>query len=134
MSHACSDEQLVSAPIVSRHSVPQPSPQEWGCGCVTAVYITDADALNGGEPFEMRLAERCGKRSCQLHWSVAPQEGSIWRSARNTTGREWRAAVDRPGVMKMIPLGGDYGLGGGVKVIRVPWDRLCNPRFWERVR
>jgi hypothetical protein len=56
-------EALEAAPVVSRHCGSQPSPQEWDCGCVTAVYITDGDALAGERPFEMRLAIACGARA-----------------------------------------------------------------------
>lgn len=57
---------LAEALVVSRHDRPQPSPQEWECGCVTAVYITDADALAGGRPFEMRLAVKCTSGRCAI--------------------------------------------------------------------
>jgi len=64
-------DALESAPVVSRHTDPQPSPQEWECGCVTATYITDGDTRAGDRPFEMRLAIACctGRR-CGLAQEV----------------------------------------------------------------
>lgn len=58
--------ELESAPVVSCHDLPQPSPQEWECGCVTAGYVTDRDAFDGERPFEMRLAHACGTERCEL--------------------------------------------------------------------
>lgn len=130
------EDALSEAPTVSMHSCPQISPQEWDCGCVTAIYVTDADMFNGGEPFEMRVARRCGKRTCCLRWEISPSINAVYRSVANTTGRRWRATCwafgDRQ--MTLVPLGGDWGSGGGVKAITVPWDRLYNPRLWGRVR
>lgn len=65
---------LEAAPVVSTHRDPQPSPQEWECGCVTAVYITDADALAGEQPFEMRLAIACTGASRCVFGSEVPDE------------------------------------------------------------
>jgi len=62
-------QELVFAPVVSRHDTPQVSPQEWDCGCVTAAYVTDDDVLYGGKPFQMRLLTYCGgaeKRTCGI--------------------------------------------------------------------
>lgn len=62
---------LSDAPVVSKHPYPQPSPQEWDCGCITATWITDRDAMTEGEdPFEMRLAHRCDGTDCQLPTEV----------------------------------------------------------------
>jgi hypothetical protein len=64
-------DALEGAPVVSRHFGPQPSPQEWECGCVTAIYITDGDARAGDRPFEMRLAIACStSRNCRLAQEV----------------------------------------------------------------
>lgn len=63
-------EQLESALVVSRHSIPQPSPQEWPCGCVTAAYVTDRDALAGEQPFEMRLWEGCDTEGCEVEQMI----------------------------------------------------------------
>jgi hypothetical protein len=57
---------LERAPVVTIHDEPQPSPQEWPCGCVTATYVTDRDALAGGRPFEMRLVTRCARGRCAI--------------------------------------------------------------------
>jgi hypothetical protein len=59
---------LGAAPVVSRHDYPQVSPQEWDCGCVTAAWITDRDALEGERPFEMRLVSACGQPNCCVDW------------------------------------------------------------------
>jgi hypothetical protein len=59
-------DELATAPVVSRHNEPQPSPQLWDCGCVTAVYVTDRDYRDGERPFEMRLIHPCGTDACEL--------------------------------------------------------------------
>lgn len=59
--------QLDDAPVVSRHPFPQIGPQEWDCGCVTGIYVTDRDAMIDGEdPFEMRLAHGCDDLDCEV--------------------------------------------------------------------
>lgn len=55
-----------SAPVVSEHRHPQPSPQEWECGCVTRTYVTDRDFLQGESPFEMRLVRACLTPACEV--------------------------------------------------------------------
>ena len=60
------DSALAGRPLVSTHNSPQPSPQEWDCGCITAVRVTDRDFLRGEQPFEMRLAIACGKPDCEV--------------------------------------------------------------------
>lgn len=52
------------SPVISAHVEPQPSPQEYGCGCVAVTYVTDRDYLRGEKPFEMRLADDCGTPGC----------------------------------------------------------------------
>jgi hypothetical protein len=59
-------ETLAALPLVSVHNSPQPSPQQYDCGCVTAVHVTDRDFLNGERPFEMRLVESCDRSDCEL--------------------------------------------------------------------
>lgn len=62
-------DALADAPVVSRHATPQLSPQAWDCGCLTAVYVTDADRSVGGRPFEMRLVSPCDLGdACVLEW------------------------------------------------------------------
>lgn len=59
-------EELEDAPVISQHDAPQETPQEWDCGCVTAAFVTDRDALAGETPFDMRLARPCGTQHCEL--------------------------------------------------------------------
>lgn len=66
-----SDEALAALPEVSRHDVPQGSPQEYGCGCLTVTRLTDCDAGRDERPFEMRLIVPCGTPACVVK---APQE------------------------------------------------------------
>lgn len=63
---AYTEDALERAPVVSRHNWPQPSPQEWDCGCVTATYVTDRDASAREQPFEMRLAHKCSSGLCAV--------------------------------------------------------------------
>lgn len=72
-----SQEELEDCLVVSRHGQPQVSPQEWDCGCVTAVYVTDRDALAGEEPFEMRLWQGCDKDECEVSRQIDEARG--WR-------------------------------------------------------
>lgn len=65
---------LNEAPVVSRHDYPQVSPQEWECGCVTAGFITDRDAMAGEEPFEMRLGVACDDPNCEVKQKIAELE------------------------------------------------------------
>lgn len=58
-------ERLAYRPTISRHAEPQVSPQEWSCGCVTGVYVTDRDRRD--RPFEMRLHSFCGKPTCVFY-------------------------------------------------------------------
>lgn len=128
-------EELEAASVVSMHAAPQPGPQEWDCGCVTAVHVTDADVLRGGRPFEMRLVHRCGKRACVVRWEVPPRIGAEYRSVVSKSGRRWRVwrHHDWQRASTLVPLGGGWGAGGGVKAIRIEWDRLNNLRLWERL-
>jgi hypothetical protein len=57
-----SEDELEHAPRVSRHPTPQPSPQEWDCGCITQVYVT----ARRDWPFEMRLAHLCPDGGCEV--------------------------------------------------------------------
>lgn len=63
------DERLAELPLISVHREPQIAPQEYECGCVTVLRITDRDTRNGERPFEMRLASTCGTTKCEV---VAP--------------------------------------------------------------
>ncbi len=65
------DERLARLPLVSTHDHPQIGPQEYACGCVTVVRVTDRDVRRGERPFEMRLARSCGTCGtdvCELIW------------------------------------------------------------------
>jgi hypothetical protein len=57
---------IESLPLVSASADAQPNPQQYDCGCVTILNITDADTRHGGLPFEMRLASSCGRRDCTV--------------------------------------------------------------------
>lgn len=67
------DEILAGLIEVSRHEDPQPSPQEYECGCVTVERITDRDAYDRRRslPWEMRLARPCARLErapgCELY-------------------------------------------------------------------
>jgi hypothetical protein len=61
---------------VSRHNEPQVGPQEWECGCVTEVFVTDRDYREDEKPFEMRLTKWC-ETDCQP-WGMA-QAGRVYR-------------------------------------------------------
>ncbi len=58
------DNILEALPEVSRDNYPQDSPQEYECGCVTVVRVTDRNP--GEKPFEMRLALLCKSDTCEL--------------------------------------------------------------------
>lgn len=60
------DERLAELPLVSTHCEPQIAPQEYECGCVTIVRITDRSPRKGERPFEMRLASTCGTTKCEV--------------------------------------------------------------------
>jgi hypothetical protein len=64
------DDELAAMPEISRHDEPQISPQEYECGCITIVRVTDRNAGWRGhrreQPFEMRLAVSCGSAACEL--------------------------------------------------------------------
>jgi hypothetical protein len=64
------DEVLEAMPEVSRHDEPQPSPQEYECGCVAVTRITDRNGCSWlgrlEQPFEMRLALPCDGEHCEL--------------------------------------------------------------------
>lgn len=64
------DDILEALPEVSRHNEPQISPQEYECGCVTVIRITDRNGSSWRgrleEPFEMRLAQPCDGTTCEL--------------------------------------------------------------------
>ena len=64
---ALDDEIVAALPEVSRHNEPQIGPQEYDCGCVTIVRVTDRDYRRNEEPFEMRLAIKCASTACELH-------------------------------------------------------------------
>jgi len=68
-------ESIEDARVVSCHDLPQVSPQEWDCGCVTEVYVTDRNALEGERPFEMRLARPCDSEACCLPAEQGRSEG-----------------------------------------------------------
>lgn len=59
-------EDLIGKPALSKHNEPQHTPQEYDCGCVTAVYVTHRDYRYGQKPFELRLAVYCDTDSCQI--------------------------------------------------------------------
>lgn len=58
------DTILETLPEVSRDDYPQISPQEYECGCVTVVHVTDRSTRE--KPFEMRLAILCKGAACEL--------------------------------------------------------------------
>jgi hypothetical protein len=64
------DDILEAMPEVSRGNDPQVSPQEYECGCVAVVRVTDRDGRTwlgyNEKPFEMRLAIPCNKGTCEL--------------------------------------------------------------------
>lgn len=59
------DDVLTELPLISTHTAPQDSPQEYECGCIAVTRITDRDTRNGERPFEMRLAITCGTKECE---------------------------------------------------------------------
>lgn len=59
------DERLERLVLVSEHSYPQISPQEYECGCITVTRVTDRDVRLGEKPFEMRLAISCTSDQCE---------------------------------------------------------------------
>jgi hypothetical protein len=70
-----SEDALDTAPVVSCHNAPQHSPQEWDCGCMTAIYVTDRDSRDGERPFEMRLVVACGTSTCEVIPTIAKTQG-----------------------------------------------------------
>ncbi len=62
------DDILEALPEVSRSNDPQVSPQEYECGCVTMLRITDRDGRtwlgHDEKPFEMRLVQPCDGAAC----------------------------------------------------------------------
>jgi len=64
------DDILEALPELSRHDVPQLSPQEYECGCVAITHVTDRDGRtwlgHDEKPFEMRLALPCDGTACEL--------------------------------------------------------------------
>lgn len=64
------DDILEAMPEVSRDNSPQISPQEYECGCVAVVRVTDRDGRTwlgrDEKPFEMRLAIPCDGVACEL--------------------------------------------------------------------
>jgi hypothetical protein len=64
------DEVLRELPEISRHNEPQIAPQEYECGCVAITRITDRDTRRHERPFEMRLAQPCGKTICELRMAL----------------------------------------------------------------
>lgn len=58
------DEILQAMPEISRHDSPQCGPQEYECGCVAVVRVTDRDVWHGEKPFELRLAFPCDGTKC----------------------------------------------------------------------
>ncbi len=64
------DDLLEAMPEVSRHNNPQVSPQEYDCGCVAMIRITDRNGSSWRgrleAPFEMRLVLPCDSESCEL--------------------------------------------------------------------
>lgn len=66
-----SQDDLTDCLVVSRHDMPQVSPQEFDCGCVTFAYVTDRDVLAGEQPFEMRLWEGCDTHGCEVEELIA---------------------------------------------------------------
>jgi hypothetical protein len=64
------DDILEGMLEVSRSNEPQVSPQEYECGCVAMVRVTDRDGRtwlgHDEKPFEMRLARPCDGRACEL--------------------------------------------------------------------
>jgi hypothetical protein len=67
------DEILEAMPEISRHNRPQPSPQEFDCGCVAVVRVTDRDVRYDEEPFEMRLALPCDGTKCSRREIISPK-------------------------------------------------------------
>lgn len=61
-SHRMSEDRLAILPLVSKDDHPQPSPQEYPCGCVTVIRVNDGDS-----PFEMRLARSCRTVACHVN-------------------------------------------------------------------
>lgn len=63
------DDILEAMPEVARFNEPQITPQEYECGCVTMVRVTDRNGCSWlgrlEEPFEMRLALPCDGTSCE---------------------------------------------------------------------
>jgi hypothetical protein len=82
---------IEDAPIVSCYDDPQPTPQEWVCGCVTATYITDRDGLRGGRPFEMRLVDRCQSSRCRVRRALL--DGLLHREDL-LSSRDWPWTTD----------------------------------------
>lgn len=60
------DGILAALPLIEAFNHPQPEPQEYDCGCVAVLRITDADYRDRGKPFEMRLAIPCGTDHCDV--------------------------------------------------------------------
>lgn len=51
---------------ISQHNEPQPSPQEYDCGCVAVTVVTDRDFLRYEEPFEMWRVQECNRPDCEV--------------------------------------------------------------------
>lgn len=61
-SYNLDDETLAALPEIARHDRPQPSPQEYECGCVAIARVTDRDSRDrDSKPFEMVLAIPCDR-------------------------------------------------------------------------
>lgn len=58
------EDVLEAMPEVSRDDMPQDSPQEYECGCVTTIHVTSRNTRQ--KPFEMRLAILCKNAACLL--------------------------------------------------------------------
>lgn len=74
------DERLAELPLVSCHDHPQIAPQEYECGCVTIVRVTDRDYRRHERPFEMRLARRCSTDACEVEAELEEtRDANVWR-------------------------------------------------------
>lgn len=65
-------EIMEAMPEVSRSNETQIGPQEYECGCVAIVHVTDRDVFAREQPFEMRLAKPCDG-SCRCTLPPAPR-------------------------------------------------------------
>lgn len=70
-----------------------------------------------------------------LSEAPAPIVGGIYKAKRSRTGREWECTRTRWGAQyHLIPLGGDWGSGGGVKSIWRTAEQIEANFILERLR